>query len=61
VSLRVYDVRGRCVETLTDSPRMEAGRHEYRLPAEGWRGGLYFCRLEGLEFAQVQKVVVLGP
>jgi hypothetical protein len=45
VSLRLYDVRGRLVETIADG-RWPAGEHEVTLRGAGLPSGIYFYRLE---------------
>jgi hypothetical protein len=57
VTLDVFDVSGRKVETLLDETRA-AGRHVVDWAAEGRRGGLYFYRLRAGGRTLVRKLVV---
>ncbi len=45
VSLAIYDVRGRYVDTLLDG-FVGVGHHRIRWDARGVCAGVYFCRLE---------------
>ena len=44
MSLRVFDLRGRLVETLVDGP-LPAGPHEVAWDAHGVPAGVYFVQL----------------
>lgn len=64
VSLRVYDLAGRLVQTLVDGEVMAAGRGE-----AVWRGcdqsgrqmaaGTYFCRLDAGSFHQTRRMTLV--
>jgi hypothetical protein len=63
VVLRIYDVAGRLVRVLEDSPR-PPGRYAAVWDSQGISGacvapGVYFCRLEAGEFTETRKVVLL--
>jgi uncharacterized protein (DUF1501 family) len=58
VSLRVFDLRGRLVETLVDGVR-PAGEHTVRLRAAGWPSGPYLYRLETPAGTQSRKMILL--
>jgi hypothetical protein len=45
VSLQLYDLHGRLVETLVNGEVRPAGPHQAQLDASGLRPGLYFLRL----------------
>jgi hypothetical protein len=59
VSLAVFDLQGRRVQTLADLDLQTAGDHEIRLAAERWPAGCYLLRLEARGFTQTRKFVVL--
>jgi hypothetical protein len=58
VSLRVYDIAGRLVTTLSDGYR-SAGSHQVTWNAAGQPSGIYFCRLQAGEYTNIQKIVLL--
>jgi hypothetical protein len=64
VSLRIYDVSGRCVATLADGEPMAAGRREVAWHGNDAQGravaaGTYFCRLEAGSFSETQGMTLL--
>ena len=63
VSLRVYDVAGRLIRTLTDG-EWDAGRHSIAWDGHNESGssvasGVYFYRLESKDFSGTKKMVLL--
>lgn len=64
VSLRVFDVAGRLVRTLVDSPQQPAGSYSVR-----WRGrdddgrnlpsGVYFYRMKAASFQEDRRLVLM--
>ena len=58
VSVQVYDVLGRHVQTLTDEMR-EAGRHELSLSLDNCSSGLYFVQLHSSSASIVEKIMLL--
>jgi hypothetical protein len=58
VSIRIYDMAGRIVETLVDRTA-EPGIHEVTWNAEGERNGIYFCRLETDGQTDVKKMTLV--
>ncbi|MBN2001534.1 T9SS type A sorting domain-containing protein [candidate division KSB1 bacterium] len=58
VTLAVYDVQGRKVETLL-SQYMSGGYHKATWNATGLSGGVYFCRLEGKSVFDIKKLLLL--
>jgi len=58
VTLRVYDVTGRLVETLA-SREYEHGTHTVPFDADGLPSGLYFCELTTGWKTDVMKMVLL--
>jgi len=57
VSLKIYDVTGRLVETLIDRP-LKAGEHKIRWSPE-ITSGIYFLRLKTGNFSAARKITVL--
>jgi hypothetical protein len=58
VSLVVYDVLGRVVETLVDE-RKSAGRHKVDFDARRLASGVYFYRLSALGITMSRRMVVV--
>jgi len=58
VTLEVYDLSGRLVETLVDGPQ-KAGLHRARWATEGPAAGIYFCRLRTGDSELTRKMVVV--
>jgi hypothetical protein len=58
VSLAVYDITGRKVETLLDKS-LNAGEHSIDFNGSALPSGLYFARLTAGDFSQTQKMVLL--
>ncbi len=58
VSLRVYDITGKLVETLVDE-KLTPGNHSVNWNAVGFSSGMYFIFLEGDGKRQIQKVVLM--
>ena len=58
VSLKVYDIAGRLVQTLVEEWR-EAGSHFVTFDGSRLAAGVYLVRLQAGEFTGVQKLVLL--
>jgi hypothetical protein len=58
VTLRVYDLRGRLVDTLVNG-FTPVGRHEVAWVTDAVASGVYYCRFDAPGFRAVQKLVVL--
>lgn len=58
VSLRLYDVLGRELETLVDAYQ-PAGTYSVTLDASTYAAGIYLCRLTGGERSEVMKLVLV--
>ena len=59
VSLAVYDLQGRRIETLLEHQDQDAGEHEIVVHTAGLPTGCYLYRLEAGGMVSTQKVVVL--
>ncbi len=57
-ALRIYNIRGQLVSTLTDGT-LNAGYHRVSFDAKGLASGLYFYRLEVGETAIAKKMLLL--
>jgi hypothetical protein len=58
VSLKVYDINGRIVETLV-SEKQKAGLHEVIFNGSELAGGVYIYQLESNEFVDSRKLVLV--
>jgi hypothetical protein len=58
VTLTVYNILGRVVQTLIDETQ-EAGLHERQLNASGFASGVYFYRLAAGSFVDTKKMLVI--
>jgi len=58
VSLKVYDVLGREVETLL-SDKITPGKYDIKFDGSGLNSGFYFYKIEGEDFAMVKKMVLV--
>ena len=59
VTLQVYDVMGRLVETLIDHRPMPAGRHRAVWDASSAASGTYFYRLQAGNFVQSRSMLLI--
>ena len=58
VTLEVYDIAGRLVESLVDE-RQEPGIHEVRWDTEDKASGIYFYSLQAGDFTDIKKMILL--
>ncbi len=58
VSMKVYDLKGRLVETLLND-FYNMGKHTITWDGSHQSSGMYFVRLESGEFIQIRKVVLV--
>lgn len=58
VTLKVFDILGRKVETLVDG-RQEAGVHSVKFNGAGLSSGVYFYRLKGGKYSITRKLLLL--
>ena len=58
VTLKVYDILGREVQTLVDE-RKTAGDHSIKSNAANLSSGVYFYRLDAGTFTETKKLTVL--
>jgi hypothetical protein len=57
VSLKVFDVSGRCVKTLVSGEK-KSGYHETELGTKNLAPGVYFARFEAGNHKEVQKLIL---
>ncbi len=57
VSLKIFDVNGRLVTTLTDKI-IEAGEHQIEFNAEKINAGIYFLKMQTGEFLKTEKLII---
>ncbi|MBE2257046.1 MAG: T9SS type A sorting domain-containing protein [Ignavibacteria bacterium] len=55
--LKVYDVRGREISTLVNSPP-NAGSHTFMFDASGLTSGVYFYTLQTNNFSKTKKMMI---
>ena len=58
VTLTVYDVHGRAIETLVNQTQ-NAGGHSVQFDGTGLVGGVYYCRLSAGGFEKVNKMLLI--
>jgi hypothetical protein len=58
VSLRIFELNGKLIATLTDS-EMEAGEHKLEWDAANVGAGIYILRLQTAELTQTRKLFVV--
>jgi hypothetical protein len=58
ISLQVYDISGRMVETLVNK-KLEPGQHEIQWDASQYASGVYFLRMNAVSFIKTQKMILL--
>jgi hypothetical protein len=58
VTIEVYDILGRRVETLAQEAQ-QAGYHQVTWDAQGCSSGLYFCRIQAEGNIQTKKMLLL--
>jgi hypothetical protein len=58
VSLKVYDVLGKEVETLLQD-KITAGEYYIKFDGSGLHSGFYFYKVEGEDFSMVKKMVLV--
>jgi hypothetical protein len=58
VSLKVFDVTGRCVQTLVNGER-KPGYHETELGTKKLGPGVYFAKFEAGDYKQVRKLILM--
>ena len=58
ITLIVYNVIGKKVETLADNI-FPAGKHNIKWDAGGFSSGIYFCRIEAGKFTSTKKLMLI--
>jgi len=59
VSLTVFDLNGKKVESLIQNRMMQAGRYQIEWDAGQYASGMYLYSIEAGEFRQTKKMVLL--
>ena len=57
VSLKIYDVSGRCAQTVF-SEEKSAGYYDLSIPTSSFSAGTYFLRLETTNKAKTEKIIL---
>ena len=58
MQLRIYNILGEVIETLVDAEYPE-GKHQFNWNASGLSLGIYFVQIDGKEFRQIRKAVLI--
>jgi hypothetical protein len=58
ITLAIYDITGRLVETLVNETQ-EPGIHQVEWSPEGMPAAVYFCRLRAGEFVRTRKMLLV--
>lgn len=58
VQLKVFNILGEVIETLVDSDYQE-GKHQFNWNASGLSSGIYFIQIDGSDFRQIKKAVLI--
>jgi endo-1,4-beta-xylanase len=58
VSIRVYDITGRLIQTLVNN-RQSAGTHTVQFNASNLSSGVYFYRLEAGSYTNVKRMMLI--
>jgi hypothetical protein len=58
MSIDIFDVNGRLIETLIDGS-IESGLHTIEWNADGYPSGVYFVKLDAEGFTQTQKLMLV--
>jgi hypothetical protein len=59
VSLDVFDLQGRRVDTVLSKSWQTAGEHQVSIPTAGWASGCYLYRMEAGGSRATRKMVVV--
>jgi len=59
ITLKIYDILGRFVETLTENEFKSAGSYKVNWNAANFSSGIYFYRLEADNFTESKKMVLV--
>ncbi len=59
VTLEVFDVQGRLVQTVLDGKRLQAGHHSAAIRALSSGTGVYFLRMRAGSYSAVRRMVML--
>jgi hypothetical protein len=59
LSIAVFDLQGRRVANVLERASLGAGDHRVTIPTEGWRAGLYLCRMTTNDATATRKFLVV--
>jgi len=59
VTLRIYNLKGQVVKTLIENEVYVAGQHNLMLYSETLSSGIYYYKIETLDFSAVRKLVAI--
>ena len=59
LSLQIYDMNGRVVESLIDNESLTPGNYEFQWNAEAYSSGIYFAKLNVAGKMMTRKVVLI--
>jgi hypothetical protein len=59
LNIAVFDLQGRRVASVLERAWLGAGDHRVTIPTEGWRAGLYLCRMTTGDATATGKFVVV--
>jgi hypothetical protein len=57
VSLKIFDLNGRLIQTLADNI-VEEGEHQMEINAEKMNAGIYFIQMQTAELSETEKLVI---
>lgn len=58
VSLKIYDALGRKISTLV-AGEFETGKYSYQWNADNYSSGLYYYRLQTLNYTETKKMLLI--
>ena len=58
VNLSVYDLLGRKTEIIIQG-ELTSGRHRYIWNASGFPSGIYYCRIQIMDYAGTKKLIII--
>lgn len=59
ITLRIYDILGRLVETLAENEFKSPGSYKVTWNAENFSSGIYFYRIEAENYTEIKKMILV--